>query len=472
MADFFQNLDPASQPPTTPYVLGFDRNSYQHPVSHINPDDMDDALQKAANTSLSVALPLGLAAIGGPEAMTLKTLIPAAMASIMGRMDHPKSVTVGGKSYPVTEAAVPDPEQAGVTAAQVLSEAANKKGLPYAQWQAQNPGAENGMFDYQNAQPAMEGRAPVERYDPPRGVSDRMKDALADPQVGQALRAAVQKGVQSLPDSWYRTGPLYDVFKQELGDAAPQAYERFMQMVASTSPRARVPDNVRTASYYYHLDQTGQPIPDKPAPGYGSLAQKLHRQNVINVQNGGMNPLQNPKPTSFVENLLGNETPVTIDTHNFRMLGQASKDPRFLATSVEGSDFNPRKAFAEGNLTMDEALKHPTYWESAPNKNEYGAYEAYQQQQAKKMGMTPAEWQEKMWVGGGEETGLGSDTETFLRTVAKRVQYTAIRLGVDPQVVLQKFVKGEIPLLGIGAGMATVGLHPSGTGQPSTQRGQ
>ena len=78
------------------------------------------------------------------------------------------------------------------------------------------------------------------------------------------------------------------------------------------------------------------------------------------------------------------------------MLGMASKDPRFLATSVEGSDLNPRKAFAEGKLTMDEALKHPTYWESAPQKNEYGAYEAYQQQQAKKMGLTPAEYQEKM----------------------------------------------------------------------------
>jgi hypothetical protein len=216
--------------------------------------------------------------------------------------------------------------------------------------------------------------------------------------------------------------------------------------------------------------------PDAPAQGrrrrYGSLAQKLHRQNVINVQNGGMNPLQNPKPTSFVENLLGNEQPVTIDTHNFRMLGMASKDPRFLTTSVEGSDFNPRQAFAEGHLTMDEALKHPTYWESAPNKNEYAAYEAYQQQQAKKMGMTPAEYQEKMWVGGGKETGLGSDTETFLRTVAKRVQYTATRLGIDPQVVLQKFVRGEIPLLGIGAGAATVGLQPSRTGQSNAQRGQ
>jgi hypothetical protein len=424
---------------------------------------MDAALEKAANLGIQVALPLGLAALGGPEAMTIGRLALPAMQALLGPFSHPKPG--------IMEAGIPNPEQAEVTAAQVLAEAASKNKLSYANWQAANPGAEEGMFDFKNAQPAMQGRAAVPRYDPPRGTSDRMKAALADPEVAQGLQAAVTKGIKDLPDSWYRTGPLYDVFKQQLGDKADAAYERFMQMVAATSPRSRVPDNVRTASYYNYLDQNGLPIPDKPAPGYGSVAQKLHRQNVINVQNGGMNPLQNPKPTSFVENLLGNEQPVTIDTHNFRMLGQASKD-RFLATSTPEGDFNPRKAFAEGKLTIDEALKNPTYWDSAPQKNEYGAYEAYQQQQAGKIGLTPAEWQEKMWVGGGNETGLGSDTETFLRTVAKRVQCTAARLGVDPQVVLQQFVRGKIPLLGIGAGAVTVGRQPYGTGQSSARQGK
>ena len=401
MADFLQNLDPASLTYDPNQVFSLNPTN-QPPVSHPDPATLDAGLQRAAELGLQVGLPAGLAALGGPMSLGLRTLGPAITQMIFGGQSQPRMY--GG--LPMLEGAIPNPEQSELTAAQVLAEAAGKNKLSYADWQEQNPGAEQGMFDFKGAQPAMPGRAPVPRYDPPRGVSDRMKDALADPDVGKALRAAVQKGVQALPDSWYRTGPLYDVFKQELGDKAPQAYERFMQTIAATSPRSRVPDNVRTGSYYYHLDQTGQPIPDKPAPGYGSLAQKLHRQNVISVQTGGMDPLQNPKPTSFVENLLGNETPVTIDTHNFRMLGMASKDPRFLATSVEGSDLNPRQAFAQGKLTMDEALKHPTYWESAPNKNEYAAYEAYQQQQAKKMGMTPAEWQEKMWVGGGKDTGL------------------------------------------------------------------
>ncbi len=84
--------------------------------------------------------------------------------------------------------------------------------------------------------------------------------------------------------------------------------------------------------------------------------------------------------------------------------------------------------------------------------------------------MTPAELQEKMWVGGGEDTGLGSDKETFLRKVAKRVQYTAARLAVDPEVVLQKIVRGEIPLLSVGAGGVALGGLPSDTGQPNPQR--
>lgn len=243
-----------------------------------------------------------------------------------------------------------------------------------------------------------------------------------------------------------------------------------MGMIASTSPQSTVPDNVRTGSYYYYLDRTGQPLPETPAEGYGNLAQRLHRQNVQNVQAGGMDPMQNPKPVSFTENLLGNEQPVTIDTHNFRLLGMASKDPRFLETSIKkptgrtlpnGKDeyytVRPRAMYDSGQLSMEDALKDPTLWASAPNPNEYRAYEAYQQKMANKMGMTPAEFQEKMWVGGGKTTGLGSPPETFLRTVAKRVAYTAAQLKVSPDEVLQKFVRGEIPLLSVLPAAATLG---------------
>jgi hypothetical protein len=152
----------------------------------------------------------------------------------------------------------------------------------------------------------------------------------------------------------------------------------------------------------------------------------------------------------------------------------AAEDPRFLMTKVEvGKDpitkkkiyRNPQREFAEGKLTMKDALADPNLWESAPRANEYKAYEQWQQQQARALGMTPAEWQENMWVGGGYElpfapkgTGLESPPETFLRTFAKRVQYTADKLGADPQVVLEKFIRGQIPLLGIGGAALSLGV--------------
>jgi hypothetical protein len=279
------------------------------------------------------------------------------------------------------------------------------------------------------------------------------------------MRKAVEKGKSMMPESWYRTGPLYDVFMEELGpDTAPTAYKRFMELVSATSPQSRVPDNVRIASYYNYLDRNGLELPETPAPGYGAKAQILHRQNVVDMQNGGLDPLKNPKPSSFVENLLGNETPVTVDTHNFRLLGILSKDPRFLATKTD-TGFNPRQAFADGKITIEQALQNPTWWDSAPLKTEYAAYEAYQQKLANKLGMTPAEFQEKMWVGAGDKTGLGSPPETWLRTFARRVQYTAARLNADPDVVMRKFIRGEIPLLGVGGAAALGGLSD---GAPDT----
>lgn len=353
-----------------------------------------------------------------------------------------------------------------LTADAVLEEAARPgKKLTFSDFTRDNPMAGENLFDLSNAQPAMPDRPMLPRYDPPRGTSPRVAEALKKASVRKKLEAMVQQGKEMMPDSWYRTGPLFDVFKRELEDGAEAKFQRFMELVAATSPRSRVPDNIRTASYYNHLDAKGLPIPEAPAKGYGSVAQKLHKQNVENINAGGLNPLQNPKPASFVENLLGNENPVTIDTHNFRALGMASKDPRFLASSIQrprmlpdGTEifetYSPAKAYANGELTMAEALKQPTYWASAPNANEYKAYEEAQQAMAQKLGMTPAEWQEKMWVGGGATTGLDSPPEPFLRTLASRIAYTAERMKATPEEVLSKFVRGEIPLLQFGGAAA------------------
>jgi hypothetical protein len=271
-----------------------------------------------------------------------------------------------------------------------------------------------------------------------------------------------------------------------------------MDLMAATSPRARVPDNVRTGSYYNYLQSQGLPIPDRPAEGYGSIAQKLHRDNVLGLQErGGFDIYKNPKPASFSSNLQGNQQVATIDTHNFRLPGILSGDPRFLETSIAelaktpesametlrrqypglpedviqssvkikpgkinkkgeiGEDevsmtYRPQSWVAEGYIPMEDALQDPALWAAKPRDNEYGYYEQWQQDQAKRMGISPAQYQASMWLGGGDTTGLGSAAEPFLGTFEARARYTADRLGMDPDEVLNMMLRGEIPFLAEG----------------------
>lgn len=386
-------------------------------------------------------------------------------------------------------------------AADVLAAAASKeKGAPtFSNWRAANEGALGTMFDYGSL-----GAVPdvpqfqLARYQAPRGPSSRIKEALSNPDVVRGINETVERGAELGGREWYNTDPLYRRLVSSVGETrAPAEYSRLMDIVAATSPRAKVQDNIRMASYYNYLLKNGIPIPNKPARGYGSVAQDSHVKHARNIgEEGGWNVFDNPKPASFSSNLQGNQQVSTIDTHNFRLPGIISQDPRFLATSFDElikpkllnrekiiSDlvaqypnmrsadieqftsklggkkpkvtYKPKDWLRSGSISMDEALQRPNFWASQPNPNEYGYYEGWQQEQAKKMGMSPAQYQASMWVGGGEDTGLGSVAEPFLKTFEARIKYTADRLGVSPDVVMEKMLKGETPLLAKGGSVNT-----------------
>lgn len=231
-----------------------------------------------------------------------------------------------------------------------------------------------------------------------------------------------------------------------------QKYARMMDVVAATSPRSRIPDNIRTASYYNNLLEQGEALPDSPAAGYGSLAQKLHLQNVKDIaQRGGWDVFKNPKPASFSTNLQGNQQNVTIDTHNFRLPGILARDPRFLENAIVpakgAKPIRPKALLESGEVSLEDLAARPAMWASKPNPNEYGFYENWQQKRAKKMGISPAQYQAAMWLGGGGETGLGSAAEPFVASVEARVRYTAERLGMDPDKAMDMYLTGQIPLL-------------------------
>jgi hypothetical protein len=258
---------------------------------------------------------------------------------------------------------------------------------------------------------------------PPEGVP-AATEALASPKNLARVNEAVRAGEAMGGREWYNAEPLREQFVSELGESqGNSAFRQYMDMVAANSPRTKVPENIRNASYYYGQLQRGDPIPETyfsggywridpatqaPSP-YGVMP--IHVQNMENAVRGDLPVLQNPKPSSFVENLAGNQTPVTIDTHNMRMLTRGARDQ--------------------------------------PNPNEYGFLEQLQQQEATKMGMTPAQYQASMWIGGGKETGLGSPTDPFLRVLEDRVAKTAEARGITKAEALRQFIRAQSPLLSL-----------------------
>lgn len=299
----------------------------------------------------------------------------------------------------------------------------NRKAAPIAAPAVLSP--DRPMFDYSRlAEVPDVPQFNLERYQPPRGVPEATQQLASKSNINR-INKVVDQGAKMGGLEWYNTEPLRQAFLEELGPQGQGDYARYLDYVAATSPRSNVGTNARNASYYYTLDKQGEPLPNPdvaplPQP-YGHIAQRLHIQNAENIRdNGGIPVLQNPKPASFSQNLQGNQTPVTVDTHNVRLIGL----PRDL-----------------------------------PAKNEYGFLEAMQQKQAAKKGMTPAQYQASAWIGGGDQTGLASSADPFVKVLEQRIQKTADARGVTPAEVLRQFIRGKAPLLsgaGIGAGGAAL----------------
>lgn len=323
----------------------------------------------------------------------------------------------------------------------------------------QNP----DLFDYSR----LSERPNVPQFDlprnePARGVPERVQDLLKSRTVQRKMLEHIHAGLGTAGAGWYNTEPLLEDFNRHLGKSkGPAAHSDFMHFVAASSPREKVPENVKKASLLYHSHVSGKggmPAKGEQAPGeeyYPGLP--LHLLNAKRYIEGAWDPRVNAKPISFAQNLSGNWKPGTIDTHAFRLPAILAQDPRFLDTAYEptikGPDGKPMKApkrniMAEvmsGQLAMKDVL--PGMWQSKPNNNEYKAMEDYYKKLAAKAGVSTAQTQAGAWVGGGEKTGLASDpNKTFLHFLQDRVYKTAKETGVDPQTVLKDVITGKIPL--------------------------
>lgn len=186
-------------------------------------------------------------------------------------------------------------------------------------------------------------------------VEDLAYKTYTGPQFERWLNAG--RDIPGGPN-WYDTRATQQKAVDALGDAeGPTAFRDLMNFMGASTAMSRPSNNLRRASWYRGLNMAGLLDPESmlketlPAPpGFGHIAQRAHHHAVADLlQHGEINPLANPKPASFVENLSGNDRPYTNDTRMATATLQA--EPKL----VSGIAVNP-----------DGVVKNPRSWAYAP----------------------------------------------------------------------------------------------------------
>jgi hypothetical protein len=317
---------------------------------------------------------------------------------------------------------------------------------------------------------------PLDRIDPNegkrRGLPDYIVDAVNDQELRGKLRFIAEEGLKVGGAYWYNADPLRQAFMSELGPAeGDKQFKRYMTIVGAVSAGSNVAQNIRTGSYYLNRERAGFPVRgEQDARGrwkpmdlenpYGHKMQDAQFNAYRDIEGGvPLSSTERPKRASFDENLGGNQEAFTIDKHNMRIIGMLKGTPDWMMGTVKadaeypdlgikkGDSVNWKQKFLDGDISMERMMTIPSAWVDVPKKNHYGALEAMQKDIAREMGVSPAQFQAALWVGGGRITGLRSLPTSFLGAFETRLQRTAQARGNTPLEALREFIRGGRPLL-------------------------
>jgi hypothetical protein len=295
------------------------------------------------------------------------------------------------------------------------------------------PAAQGRLFDdtHLHEVPQVEQRN-LPRYEPEHGAPDHIL-ALDNPETLGRLDEFARIGLERGGHKAFNIEPLRQHFITQLGlEKGQAAFKQLTDFMGAVSPVSTDLATLRNASYYDWLAKQGLPLPNpiwdaakgglvlpKPLPPpYGHFKQGLHAQKVNEVvQQGGLDAIENPKLGSIAENFSGNLNPIGIDRHIVRALGATDSRGRPI-------DRLPRSG--------------------------YDFVERLLQEQAAKMGLSPAQYQGAIRAGAGKLTGLRS-FDPMLVTLQKRIAITAERDGISEAEVLKRFIGQGYPLASIGA---------------------
>jgi len=299
-----------------------------------------------------------------------------------------------------------------------------------------------------------------------------MSDAISS-KLAERAKPFVGTNVQF----FYNTGPIVDK-AIELGYTQEQAFEalrKFALNYAATSPRTKTEENLRSASLASVKQERGIDIGTIIGPGSEGINEKgypmiinpggLHRKLLDDVMASGISFDTNPKPATFAENVAGNLSGVTVDTHAIRAVFDAINE---LEPGSIPLKFIGGKTAAKTKEYQEMYQKDPSTFDAATMvadtlgsqkidgkdvQTEYAVFSDIYKQVAEKLGVKPAEAQSLSWFANGDKTGLASEPKTIVELIDDRVDVTSQLTGMSKDEVFKKFFKGSIPLLSVGGGV-------------------
>jgi hypothetical protein len=293
-------------------------------------------------------------------------------------------------------------------------------------------------------------------------------------QIASVLADRAKPFVGSNVQYFYHTGPVIEK-AVELGipeETARAQLRKFAENYAATSPRTQTEPNLRNASLVSAKQQAGISLEEIIGPGGSGINEKgypmmigpggIHQKLVDDAAAGGFNFNTNPKPATFVENVAGNHSGVTADTHAIRAVFDAMNEIEpgsvpidFIGGKTAAKTKEFQKMYQDDPSSLDVAtMINDTLKSQKVNgesvQTEYAIFSDIYKAVAEKLGVQPAEAQSLSWFANGSKTGLGSEPKTIAQLIDERVDVTAQALGQSKAEVFKKFMQGSIPLMSVG----------------------
>lgn len=301
----------------------------------------------------------------------------------------------------------------------------------------------------------------------------------AQDELSTELTRRMTPGLGTQDQYFYHTGPIYEA-AAEAGVAPDPFMKRFSAYFGGTSPRTQTEPNMLNASMLQYRAAQGLPL-DRPVLGlagegaandvgyamitgtHPDLAARLESVPFGNFGN-------NPKPSSFAQNTLGNLQGVTADTHANR--GALLAFDSLYPGQIPRQFFKNQAAYdtyREGGINaidldsvINDSLQSSTVG-GVKSQVEYGPMADLYERTAGKLDVAPAEAQALGWFGLGQDTGLRSQSRSIVGLMNDRINVTAQLLGIPQETVARLYFQGRIPL----ASAAGAGLLAGQDEQPS-----